>query len=579
MPILHILQKYDTFDQVRGLSFYTTRKLSRKERLILSAAGVSRLVLPTLSTTDRADFFRYFSAFWAEIVQDRGTDDRFWRNGVSSKMQEWESSIGYFVLVLFTLSRMSFIVERGLVVLPSSAAEAAIWRLFARRHGWEIGIDSSGLWHRLLDKVINFARIFLVAFRIFYRKLLIGNCPPLAGDISILAVSLFYRNALKGEHYKDAFFGDLHGEALRKGINFLYLVDAIDGYDEDTVTKLRQSQIMLSIYGILSWADIWACIWMLFFPGIKLRKATFDGIEITNYIEFLGRSARFDFNIIAEMFYLSVRNICRRAKVGKLLYVFEGNVYERAIIQAFREQGGKFVDAFSHAVVYPLNLKLFLCSVEREIIPEPDRMLMCGERPLELIKTVRGVTIPLVRACSLKHIPSGFAGAGLGASVLVVLDGVWTSVNMVEWLFGNASVFSGWNVIIRPHPNVSGDNLWSQCVIGMPPGFTISSASLEDDLRMCFVVVYRQSSVGIQALANRIPVIHLAVDLPLPADPLSFVEFGRYEANNAITLRNCLMRIFQQGISITEMDSAQKAASNFFEPPTGVGLGLFLSLK
>ncbi len=74
-----------------GIFFFCSRKLSRAEIRVIRSTGLKRYYLKPLSAGQEQKFFSAFGELWEKVVKGKGADDPFWRNGVSSKMQEWEN--------------------------------------------------------------------------------------------------------------------------------------------------------------------------------------------------------------------------------------------------------------------------------------------------------------------------------------------------------------------------------------------------------------------------------------------------------------------------------------------------------
>ena len=68
------------------------RRLSAKEVAFARKNTIRRYYLPRLNEYASSEFFNEFDTFWNHVVTPFGTDHPFWRNAVSSKMQEWERS-------------------------------------------------------------------------------------------------------------------------------------------------------------------------------------------------------------------------------------------------------------------------------------------------------------------------------------------------------------------------------------------------------------------------------------------------------------------------------------------------------
>ena len=81
------------------------RPLTKKEIMLARKLGICRYYLPSLTKTESTEFFKEFDKFWDQVIMPFGHDHPFWRNIVSSNMQEWDSSASYLALLLFTLAQ------------------------------------------------------------------------------------------------------------------------------------------------------------------------------------------------------------------------------------------------------------------------------------------------------------------------------------------------------------------------------------------------------------------------------------------------------------------------------------------
>ena len=139
--------------------------------------------------------------------------------------------------------------------------------------------------------------------------------------------------------------------------------------------------------------------------------------------------------------------------------------------------------------------------------------------------------------------------------------------------------FEGRSVAVRPHPNVGGERLFGQCPHYRAGLFRVSERPLADDLKDAFCVIYRQSSVGIQALMNGIPVIYLNVDQPLGGDPLDQAGPGWMVVEDADALRMALARVPDARRVLSLMGDASKIAERYFAAPSAALLRPFLEVS
>ena len=583
MPRLQILSRLVFGSSLKRAFYFHTRKLSRAEILFVRSSGLERLSLRPLSSDEQQRFFREFDLFWCQVIKGRGPQEACWRNGVFSKMQEWENSAGYLALTLFTLSLHPPVDGTDLIVLPGSIQEADLWCDWAAAQGWPVVTNTFSLGERVVQEVENVLRALRLSGLALLKKWQVRSvgfrgqaCP----DGSVLLLSMFYRRALLAEVYEDQFFGHIRDEFRKNGRECVTLGDALDGLRPGDGVRLGTEGRPVSIYSVVSWPGLIVGIGAVLFRALRFRECSFNGCDFSALLSWQARSFRYDFNLTAEFFYWAILRLASQRRFCKMLYGYEGNVYERAAIQAFRRSCKAPVDAYSHGVLFPLNLKLYSCSAESGTAPEPDRYLVCGHHVREIFARMSNTLRPVLPVCTLRNIPQVGQKASVEvAEVLIVLDGVWSAATMLDWLYVRADIFEGRSVAVRPHPNVRGERLFGQCPHYRAGLFRVSERPLADDLKDAFCVIYRQSSVGIQALMNGIPIIYLNVDQPLGGDPLDQAGPGWMVVEDADALRMALARVPDARRDLSLMGDASKIAERYFAAPSAALLRPFLEVS
>jgi hypothetical protein len=160
----------------------------------------------------------------------------------------------------------------------------------------------------------------------------------------------------------------------------------------------------------------------------------------------------------------------------------------------------------------------------------------------------------------------------------VALDGVWSSASVLNWLLEHTNVFKGFKVKLRGHPNIPINTLLDQCLYDLPDNFYITNQTLKEDIENSFCVIYRQTSVGLQALMNGVPVVHLNVDAPLDCDPIKDIEVLKWVAHNPEELRLALKEIDSLRKENIKKYSGivKKYAINYFNPPDDNNIQMFI---
>lgn len=577
-------------------SFFTSnRRLCDREISLIRQFSFKKLYLPSLSAPEIQEFYREFDKFWDELIVDFGHDHVFWRNAVSSKMQEWDKSIGYLTLVLWTLKNISKKSDFRLVIVCESFEEIQVFSQWCLQEGFIIvkAISPARLWFkRVAQECWNFVRFFYIVYVCCKKK----NAAPRIGGGKMredlgetLIVSEFYSYSIRGGDYRDPCFGQLHQIFLEQNHKFIILADLIDAPLRSTRDDLRlcQSVNLFYIYSLLGWFTIIRVLFRLLIHRLHItRPCSFYGCDLSALVRWHLRRFNYAFNVNAELFFEAVKELGRRYRFRRMLLIFEDNVLERACIQAFRILNKQaIIEGYSHGVIYPLNLKLHLTDQERDKKPQCDRYLTCGNHASQLLSRI-GNRPPekIVSACALRSIPV-FEPEELEHdsknTVLVALDGACNADQQFDWLVENKDVFQDHHVVLRAHPNVPWDYIRKRSIYIIPKEFEISQKNLKEDFARSFCVIYRIASIGLQAILNGIPSIHMQIDLPLEGDPICGLNRLKWVVRNPAELREALMQI--KNISVEEMNKARTQARRFaeeyFGPATRDRIGHFLGIE
>jgi hypothetical protein len=566
------------------------RPLTKKEIALARELGIRRLYLPNLTEAESDKFFEGFDRFWGQLVKHFGANHAFWRNVTSSKMQEWERSATYLGLVLFTLRQKEGEVPQSIVIVCASLEEEDVCQDWAEKMGWEVhrkpGLLIPRMVRRLLQEVVNLKSFLHMLSAFLYRKWFSKSSIPegLLPEKGVLIASLFYRTSFSDGKYIDPFFGNLHSILKESGHSVTYLCAPLDDIKESVkrVTECKEIAIFIP-YSILTWTELILSALRVLLRRLRLLKTEFLGCDFSRLLMWNARRFEYSFNLDSEFFYAAVKKLTQSNQFSALIQLYEGNVFERACIQAFRKSGQGQVVGYSHAVVFSLNLKIRMTESEKDVKPEPDFLVTSGPETKRLIvRYGNREGADIVAACSLRHIPVNDRVKKEKtdrANILIALDGVNGCATVLDWLMENAEIFRGYDVVLRAHPNVPLKRLLGQCLNELPNHFRRSDDDLETDLERCFCVVYRQTSVGLQALMNGVPVIHLAIDAPLPCDPIINLKSFKWEVSTPEELVGALQEIAlldekKMGKSI---DVAKEYVNDYFALPNERNLQAFMS--
>ncbi len=569
-----------------SVQLITTRPLRKREVILARELGIRRYYLPCLNETESIIFFKEFDEFWDDLIRPFDPRHFFWRNVVSSKMQEWERSLTYLALVLFTITRKAVKRSQRIVILCSSLEEEWVCEKWGKKMGWNVyrkpKLQLPSLLRQFFQEIRNVKNFLHMLVVCLYKKWVSPKYKPVTGSGKgqILISSLFYDTCFKNKSYLDPFFGDLYNRIRADSKSAKYLAGHLGNYRKSTKKLMENGPAYILLpYSLIKWTELITLGLKLFLRRLKLSRKTFYGCDFSKLIMWNARRFDYLFNLESEIFFSAMTNLCKIEQFERLIQLYEGNVFERACIQAFKKYSNK-VSGYSHAVVYPLNLKIRLTENEKQQKPEPDILISTGSETRDLMTEV-GNRDPstVIPGCALRNIPSlddiEILEDGIKPSeiirpdILVALDGVWSCVSVLDWLMEKKEVLKDYRIILRGHPNVPVKELLTQCIHELPDNFQLSKNDLKTDIENSFCVIYRQSSVGLQALMNGISVIHLNVDSPLNSDPIVSLSDSKWIVNNMLDLSEALNKI--RAVEIDDkkvaMAKAKEYSKKYFTVP------------
>jgi len=495
-------------------------------------------------------------------------------------MQEWERSFTYLLLTLFTLSKIKNNKIITIVIVCSSLEEEYLCEVWGNKIGWKtIRNASVRLPYQFrfsLQKYKLFLKFQYVLLLFLFKKIISPKYKKfiIKNGNSVLICSLIYSKSIKDGEFSDPFFGDLYKYYNRSGKSVINLCYPLDNYKK-TIKKISEcgaANIIVPL-SVLSWNEVISIAFRVYFRKILVNRAEFIDCNISKLIHWNACRELF-FNLHAELYYHVVKKLCRFYDFNCMVFPYEGNAFERANIQAFREYSSGTIIGYSHAVIYPLNLKIRLTEAEKSQRPAPDFFVATGPENKRLIVEIGNHAEESIRtACALRNIPELGklrSTKSNNSTILIAMDGVWSTAIVLNWFFENANALRENDFIVRIHPNIPADKLLEQCLYNIPENFNFSTTDLKSDFGKCFCVIYRQTSVGLQALMNGIPAIHLDIDAPLPCDPIENLKTGKLVVSDTDQLLSAIKEIksLSEESRLQAMNTAKEYASKYFSKKT-----------
>ncbi len=579
-------------DSKEKYSFISFRDLTGNEIALARKYNLQRYLLTSLNQEATKDFFYEFEKFWNELISPFDNQHPFWRNVFSTKMQEWEKSPVYLILVLYSLHHSGLKEESKLIIICNSIEESMVCRQWGKINQWQVSDQYFSGFPKFITRIIqeskNSFNFSIIALKLIVKKLFSPRVVLEKNKTNpkVLISTLFYKHCFVNGRYTDHFFGELAALFKKNNYEVEYLAGPIGNYFK-AVKAVGKRKSFYIPYSLISWMDVLKILSSLLTRKYNIKSAVFKKCDFSAFIQWSMRRNINFFNCDSEVFYIAVKKLCKTKKYDKLIQLYEGNIIEKASIQAFKKYSQGKILGYSFAVVYPLNLKIYRTAKESSGSPCPDLLVTSGTETKKLL-SCRGdyKNMKLYPGCSLREFPQINVSESLESlenvadnTILIALDGTWSCIFFLDWVLLNFKhLKQPYKIILRGHPSVPVAGLLSQCVNQLPQNFHISSKKLDADLSRCFCVVYRQSSVGLQALMNGIPVIQLNIDSPLNGDPIENLHDCKWVVDNMADLNASLNKIKALNIDEkrTGMIKAKNYSARYFTPPDHETLTLFL---
>lgn len=221
-------------------------------------------------------------------------------------------------------------------------------------------------------------------------------------------------------------------------------------------------------------------------------------------------------NMAAMRIGQQIANIAAEYKPKIIIYTFEGQAWERVLCKCISDYLPSIcMIGYQHTVLAPgvrnINKKIGDGSDPSQILTAGrityDMLLEQSEFTAEYI-TIAGSPKAMTR---VKPGLQSFTGTVLGAP-----EGQLSEVKIIaDWLLAGAVAFPEINFVLRLHPLTSKRVVVKSCpeLRTVPQNFRISDAGLEEDLSNASWILYRGSSVVLNALTKNIRPIYVNVDL------------------------------------------------------------------
>lgn len=495
-------------------------------------------------------------------------------------------------LLLVELIRSS---DASLLVVNDSSELCAQIKAWARENRVRV-VDSVKVpltWRRRLKQFTPAG-----VFRVFANTLLRWTLsrkfrpPPDLSNGHVVITSVSHpRSFASPGVYRDAYFAPLIENLAATGEKAVVYPLLLERH-LDQLKKLRSLQCSPPVVpwdSCLTFKSILVSLFRalaLYLSPIRLRgPIEIDGLDLSSLVKRAVRETRRSGDIfMGYRLYYSSRNLAGRIKITRCIYIFENHAWEKMLLLGVRSVSPQTqMVGYQHASVTPGHTNFILQKDEAKVTPLPDMILTTGEVTKEWLEHEGNYPLGIIKtACALRQSNSMKTelkprNRQLNQILVAMAHGIQEYVPTLKLLECAFVGVPGYRVRVRPHPSVPLEDAFKVAPLTRQDFYSASTSSLADDLQWADVVLYSSTTVGLEALAMGIPVVHLDLGTFLDEDPM----FGWSEFKWSVADPSDLVKTIQQIEAIPEemfeqlQHKGQKYVSEYLRPVTPSALKSF----
>jgi hypothetical protein len=401
----------------------------------------------------------------------------------------------------------------------------------------------------------------------------------------LVIVSHTHTRSFKGtEGYRDAYFGALVEHLSMSGSDALLWGVPYEAPFQQVknVKTLKFGIPVVLLESTLTLRSLVIClsqaIRLFIRPLQPIGPVEIDGIDLggltSRAIKSECRSGELFWNL---QVYFAARGLGQTLLITCCLYPYENRSWEKMLLMGIRSVSPRTqMVGYQHSSITLSHANFFLAPEETGITPLPDVMLTTGEITNEWLVREGNYPVGIIKtACALRQgQPIEIQNMRASGEITKVLVALATSLqeygHTLAFLEKAFADVNGYDVRIRPHPNISIDSALKIYPMTRQDFYSISSGSLTDDLNWADVVLYASSTVGLESVSLGIPAVYLDLSDILDTDPMFGWDEFKWSVKEPLELVDTLRGIASlPDARFRELQSKGKEyATAYLRPPT-----------
>jgi len=406
----------------------------------------------------------------------------------------------------------------------------------------------------------------------------------------IIKTFIYKSSFIENNEYKDAFFGKLT-DYLKSRENLILLGHILNNFNY-CINKIREQKkyVIIPFEYFISFSDIVKSTKTILFYKVSLNESDdirFFGHDVSDIINQEIIRTRLGISLYHYMYYISIKKLSKNViTIKRFLYMYENNPWERMCIMALRKYSPDTdIIGYQHTIVSQAMANMFLSGYEEGILPLPDKVFTVGSIPKKIMENYGTYKNGFIEeSCGLRFeylYKNEFTEKNNQGNILLAPEGVYQVKAMINYVIKQLMLHPKFHLTIRMHPLLPFDSIKHNLDYNVDTikNITISRhKSLLEDLKMADIVIYRGSTVSLEALYMGIPVIHFDDGSFLSEDPLFLSKSLKWTVSKSDKLTDVIESIYNldNASKIEQLKKARAYIGNYFHPITEKNLQKFL---
>lgn len=230
------------------------------------------------------------------------------------------------------------------------------------------------------------------------------------------------------------------------------------------------------------------------------------------------------------VFEKALRRLVTEVRPTQIIHICENNPWERACARASAAVNPQaIVTGYMHCAVLLSHTKIVITEQEKKVRPRPGRIICTGPRARDVMVRFGGHSPDeVVAGCALRHeylmeIPCRDSFRRPVRNILVVLEGLPNTAQLVRFVHAALHREKGYRTVIRPHPAYPFQRTLHDAGLtesGLGNISVSTHGAIMEDFQEADLVVYKGSTSAIEAGYIGIPLVHVKHQNLLTDDPL-----------------------------------------------------------